>query len=153
VELNRSELPTVRVSDVPSPDAISDIAARSYAREALSAARWLERAVARRHGTLLRVAVAVVRRQGAFLDLGPGHLAPLALTDIAGDLDLHASTISRSIAWRRIETPRGTMPLTAFFSRSVGDGEGAISRDAVLAMVRGLWRPRIRRARSRTRRS
>ncbi|MCA8881788.1 MAG: RNA polymerase factor sigma-54 [Rhodobacteraceae bacterium] len=138
VELNRSELPAVRVSEGLNPDAISDPAARSYAREALSAARWLERTVARRHGTLLKVAVAIVRRQGAFLDHGPGHLEPLALADIAEELDLHASTISRAIAWRRIETPRGTLALKAFFSRPVGDSEDAKSRDAVLAMVRRI---------------
>lgn len=138
VELNRSELPAVRVADGLDPDGIADAAARSYAREALSAARWLERTVARRHGTLLNVAVAIVRRQGAFLDSGPGHLAPLALADIAGELNLHPSTISRAIAWRRIETPRGTLALKAFFSRPVGDGAEAKSRDAVLALVRRI---------------
>lgn len=138
VELNRSELPAVSIAEGLDPEAIADAAARSYARDALSAARWLEKTVARRHGTLLKVAVAIVRRQGAFLDKGPGHLAPLALSDIAEELSLHASTISRAIAWRRVETPRGTMALKAFFSRPVGDSEDAKSRDALLALVRRI---------------
>lgn len=140
VELNRSELPAVTVAGGLDPARIADRAARAYARDALSAARWLERTVARRHSTLLDVAVAIVRRQSGFLDQGPGHLAPLALADLAGELKLHPSTISRAMAWRRIETPRGTLPLKAFLSRAVGqpaDAE-AQSRDAVLALVRRI---------------
>ena len=140
VELNRSDLPAVTVAGGLDPSRIADSAARAYARDALSAARWLERTVARRHSTLLDVAVAIVRRQAGFLDKGPGHLAPLALADLAGELKLHPSTISRAMAWRRIETPRGTLPLKAFLSRAVGQPADAEvqSRDAVLALVRRI---------------
>ncbi|MBK1635846.1 RNA polymerase factor sigma-54 [Rhodovulum adriaticum] len=135
VELNHSTLPAITVRDAPDPG--GDAAARSYGAQALSRARWLRRTVERRQSTLLRAAAALVRRQETFLEKGQGHLAPLTTQDLAEEMNLHPSTISRAVAGRLIETPRGTLPLRAFFSRAFtpGSGDTGPSQDAVIAVV------------------
>ncbi|MBL3585593.1 RNA polymerase factor sigma-54 [Rhodovulum sulfidophilum] len=135
VELNRSALPAVKVTEAPETG--RDTAARTYATRARSRAQWLARAVERRHSTLLAAAVCLVRRQGDYLDRGPRHLHPLGTEDVAEELGLHASTVSRAVQHRMIETPRGTVPLRTFFSRAFtpGSGEDGPSQDALIALV------------------
>lgn len=135
VEVNRSTLPAITVRDVPN--AADNAQARAYAKQALSRARWLSRTVERRQTTLLRTAAVLVRRQEAFLDKGKGHLCPLTAQDLAEEISLHPSTISRAVAGCLIETPRGTLPLRSFFSRAFtpGTGDDGPSQDAVIALV------------------
>lgn len=134
VELNRSTLPSLAVRDVAAG---ANAEAQAYLARALSRARWLHRSVERRQTTLLRAAAVLVRRQAAFLDRGQRELRPLTTMDIAEELGLHPSTVSRAVADRLMETPRGTLPLRAFFSRAVtpGSGEDGPSQDAALALV------------------
>lgn len=138
VELNRAILPSLRVSD--GGDTASDAAARAWLARARSRARWLVRTVERGQTTLLMTAAFLVRHQGAFLDQGPRALRPLTTEEVAGELGLHPSTISRTVAHRMIETPRGTMPLKAFFSRPFvpGTGSDGPSQDALIALVRDI---------------
>lgn len=95
------------------------------------------RAVERRQSTLLRAAACLIRHQAAFLDHGPRALKPLSMEEVALELELHPSTVSRATATRLIETPRGLIPLRTFFSRSVcSDGPSAPqSQDALMALV------------------
>lgn len=137
VELTRAQLPRIRVSEAGDT---GDRQADAWLARARSQARWLERAVERRQATLLRTAVCLVRHQADFLDQGPRALRPLSMEEVALELDLHPSTISRATATRLIETPRGLIPLRAFFSRSVSsDGpEAPQSQDALMALVREI---------------
>ncbi|AZB54694.1 RNA polymerase sigma-54 factor [Cereibacter sphaeroides] len=137
VELTRAQLPRIRVSEAGDT---GDRQADAWLTRARSQARWLERAVERRQATLLRTAVCLVRHQAEFLDQGPRALRPLSMEEVALELDLHPSTISRATATRLIETPRGLIPLRAFFSRSVAsDGpEAPQSQDALMALVRDI---------------
>lgn len=114
VELTRAQLPRIRVSEAGD--------------------------TGDRQATLLRTAVCLVRHQADFLDQGPRALRPLSMEEVALELDLHPSTISRATATRLIETPRGLIPLRAFFSRSVSsDGpEAPQSQDALMALVREI---------------
>ncbi|ARE40145.1 RNA polymerase sigma-54 factor RpoN [Rhodovulum sp. P5] len=135
VELNRSNLPEIRITE--APDTGNDAAARAYINRARSKARWLSRAVEKRQSTLLAAAGCLVRRQVAYLEQGTRHLRPLTTEDLAEELSLHPSTISRTVAHRMIETPRGTVPLRAFFSRAFtpGTGDAGPSQDALIALV------------------
>ncbi|GAA0288024.1 RNA polymerase factor sigma-54 [Rhodovulum strictum] len=135
VELNRSILPTLRVT--AGPGSAGDAAARAWLSSAQSRARWLVRAVERRQATLLLTAAFLVRHQDAFIEAGPAALRPLSTEEAAAELGLHPSTISRAVAHRMIETPRGTLPLKAFFSRAFTPGSGADgpSQDALIALV------------------
>ncbi|WP_096784895.1 RNA polymerase factor sigma-54 [Rhodobacter sp. CZR27] len=134
VELTRAQLPRVSVGVVSET---GQSAADAWLSRAQSQARWLMRAVERRQTTLLRTAACLVRHQQAFLDHGPRALKPLSMDEVALELELHPSTISRATATRLIETPRGLIPLRNFFSRSVAsDGPDAPqSQDALMALV------------------
>lgn len=134
VELTRAQLPRISLGEVtPTGESAAD----AWLARAQSQARWLMRAVERRQTTLLRTAVCLVRHQSAFLDHGPRALKPLSMDEVAQELELHPSTISRATATRLIETPRGLIPLKNFFSRSVSsDGpEAPQSQDALMALV------------------
>ncbi|MGF1659226.1 MAG: RNA polymerase factor sigma-54 [Rubrimonas sp.] len=138
VELNRAVTPTIAVREDRLADGGVDRAARRERRKALAEARALALALDRRGDTLLRAAAVLVARQSAFLDRGVAFLAPLSLEDVAAELGLHASTVSRSLAGRMIQTPTRTLPLRAFFSRGVGGGAAGegVSRDSALEFVR-----------------
>ncbi|WP_462115569.1 RNA polymerase factor sigma-54 [Lysobacter xanthus] len=111
----------------------------SYLRTHLQEARWLLRNVEARGETLLRVARCLVQRQSAFLESGGGALLPLTLREVAAELGLHESTVSRAIARKYARTPRGTLALRAFFASSVGGGTAEeTSSAAVQAMIRQL---------------
>lgn len=137
VELNRSTLPAIQVSDAPDLRDF-DTEDRRFARAAFGEARWLERTVARRHSTLLAAASAIVARQSAYLERGPGFLRPLALSDIAVALDLHPSTISRATANRWMDTPHGIISLKSLFCRTLGDDGDGATRDGAMAVIKRL---------------
>lgn len=136
VELNRAAAPTLSVQEDRLPDGSADPEARKARRKALSEARALALALDRRGDTLLRTAAVLVARQARFLEDGPAHLTPLTREDVAEELGLHASTISRAVSGRMIQTPIRALPLRAFFSRPVGAVGGEIvSRDSALDFV------------------
>jgi RNA polymerase sigma-54 factor len=111
----------------------------TYLRTHLQEARWLLRNVEARGETLLRVARCLVERQAGFLEAGDGALRPLTLREVATELGLHESTISRAIARKYARTPRGTLPLRAFFASGVGNGTAEeTSSAAVQSMIRQL---------------
>lgn len=135
VELNRAASPTIEVHEDRLPDGSTDPEARNARRKALAEARAVVMAVERRGDTLLRTAAVLVARQAAFLEQGPGHLAPLTREDVAEELGVHASTISRAVSGRMIQTPTHALPLKAFFSRPVGADGDAVSRDSAMEFV------------------
>ena len=138
VEVNDAALPAIRVDDSPlklagrtehrAPDYR---AMRDLARQA----RDLHRMVSRRKETLLAVGAAIVARQQAFLRDGRMAMLPLSLSDIAEDTGFHISTISRAVSATLIETPKGSLPLRAFFTRSVEVGQGALVAQGSLAAL------------------
>lgn len=111
----------------------------SWMRGQLQEARWLIKSLESRAETLLKVADAIVRRQSAFLDYGPEAMHPLVLREVAEEVGMHESTISRVTTRKYIHTPRGTFELKYFFSSGVSteDGGGA-SATAIQAMIRKL---------------
>ena len=139
VDLNRSNLPTIHINS----DYAEDIQTRSrneaaaeYAAQAIASARWLKRAVAKRNSTTLKVGSEIIRRQTAFLENGLDYLKPLSLKDIAEEVKMHESTISRVTSGLLINTPRGTFPLKSFFSISIDTDKPGIETSA--AAVRNL---------------
>ncbi|MBS0212498.1 MAG: RNA polymerase factor sigma-54 [Proteobacteria bacterium] len=111
----------------------------SYLRGRLQEARWLIRSLQTRADTVLRVAQAIVRQQAGFLDFGPEAMRPLTLRDIAQELDLHESTISRTTTRKYLLTPRGTFEFKRFFASGIANETGgAASSTAIQAMIRKL---------------
>ncbi|WP_413975799.1 RNA polymerase factor sigma-54 [Stenotrophomonas acidaminiphila] len=111
----------------------------SYLRGQLQEARWLLKGLEARGETLLRVVNSLLHHQAGFLEFGAQALRPLTLREIAAELDLHESTISRTIARKHVRTPRGTLPLRAFFASGIDtDGGGEASSTAIQSMIRRL---------------
>ena len=111
----------------------------SWMRGQLQEARWLIKSLESRAETLLKVSEAIVRRQSAFLDYGPEAMHPLVLREVAEEVGMHESTISRVTTRKYLHTPRGTFELKYFFSSGVSTEDGgSASATAIQAMLRKL---------------
>ena len=111
----------------------------NYLRGQLQEARWLIKSLKTRAETMLKVAQAIVRAQAAFLEFGAEAMRPLVLRDVAEEIGMHESTVSRVTTRKYLHTPRGTFEFKYFFSSGVStvDG-GAASATAIQAMIRKL---------------
>ena len=109
----------------------------NFLRNHLQEARWFIKSLQSRNETLLRVATAIVERQRSFLEYGEEAMKPLVLRDIAEQLSLHESTISRVTTQKYIHTPRGIFEFKFFFSSHVSTANGGeCSATAIRAMIR-----------------
>ena len=111
----------------------------NYLKGQLQEARWLIKSLKTRAETMLKVAGAIVRAQEAFLEFGAEAMRPLVLKDVAEEIGMHESTISRVTTRKFLHTPRGTYEFKYFFSSGVTtvDG-GSASATAIQAMIRKL---------------
>jgi RNA polymerase sigma-54 factor len=113
--------------------------AKGYLRERMRSALWFLRSVEQRQSTIARVASAIVRRQEEFLEKGITHLRPLVLRDIADDIGMHESTVSRVVANKYMATPRGIYPLKFFFHSAISHAlQGDISSVVVKERIKEL---------------
>jgi RNA polymerase sigma-54 factor len=140
VTVNPAVLPKIRVNRV-----YADIFRRSPRdsgsplSQQLQEARWLIRNAEQRFATIQRVAEAIVERQKKFLDYGEVAMRPLALKQIADELGLHESTVSRVTNNKYMSTPRGLFEFKHFFSRQLSTSSGGVcSATAIRALIREL---------------
>jgi RNA polymerase sigma-54 factor len=111
----------------------------SYLRNSLQEARWFLKSLQSRSDTLLRVGKAIVERQRLFLEYGEEGMKPMVLRDIAEELEMHESTISRVTTQKYMHTPRGVFEFKFFFSSHVSTADGGeCSATAIRAMVKKL---------------
>lgn len=112
---------------------------RAPMAQELQEARWLIRNVEQRFTTIQRVAETIVRHQRTFFDYGEVALRPLVLREVAEELDLHESTVSRATGNKYMATPRGIFEFKHFFSRELStDTGGTCSTTAVRALIKEL---------------
>jgi len=105
----------------------------------LQEAKWLIKNVQQRFDTILRVAQSIVDQQRQFFDYGEVAMRPLTLREIAEELELHESTISRVTTQKYMSTPRGVLEFKYFFGSHVAtDTGGAASSTAIRALIRQL---------------
>ena len=140
VELNPEVAPRLRVNDhyvaMLNDGSATD---RGYVKEQLQEARWFMKSLHSRNETLLKVASKIVEHQKSFLDVGEIGMKPLVLADIASDVDLHESTVSRATTRKYMHTPRGTFELKYFFSSRVAGEDGDnVASTAIKAAIRLL---------------
>ena len=89
--------------------------------------------------TLLKVVRCLVRQQSGFLEFGARALRPLTLREVAAEIGMHESTVSRAVARKYVRTPRGTLPLRDFFASGIDTGGGGeASSVAIQQMIRAL---------------
>ncbi|OUS01240.1 RNA polymerase factor sigma-54 [Gammaproteobacteria bacterium 54_18_T64] len=111
----------------------------TFLRNNLQEARWFLRSLESRNDTLLRVSRCIVEMQQDFLEQGPEAMKPLVLADVAEQLELHESTISRVTTQKYLDTPRGIFELKYFFSSHVSTaGGGECSSTAIRAMLKRM---------------
>ena len=133
VVLNEDGMPKLRVSaayrEVLANKDGEGKQTREYVREKLRSAIWLIKSIHQRQRTIVKVMESIIRFQREFFDKGPEHLRPLNLRDVADDIGMHESTVSRVTTAKYAQTPHGVFELKFFFNSSIrtGDGEGIAS--------------------------
>lgn len=111
--------------------------ARQYVEQKVRSALWFIKSIQQRQRTLLRVTESIVKFQLEFLDRGLPHLRPLALKDVARDIGMHESTVSRVTTNKYVQTARGLFELKFFFHSGIISGNGSmISSVSVKQMLR-----------------
>ena len=128
VVLNEEGLPNLRISPFYATDVKSgrhfDAKAEEYVSDKIRSAMWLIKSIHQRQRTIYKVAKSIVKFQRNFLDHGIEHLKPLVLRDIAEDIGMHESTISRVTTNKYIQTPQGLFELKYFFNSGISTNEG-----------------------------
>ncbi|WPP54370.1 RNA polymerase factor sigma-54 [Acinetobacter pittii] len=141
VQLNPDVLPKLRINSFYSSmirraDQSED---NLYLRNQMLEAKNFIKSIDERHKTLLKVASCIVEHQKAFLEIGPEAMKPLVLRDVAEEVELHESTVSRVTTNKFMLTPRGLFELKYFFSSHVGTTAGGeASSTAIRAMIKKL---------------
>ncbi|HWF39124.1 MAG TPA: RNA polymerase factor sigma-54 [Candidatus Acidoferrales bacterium] len=128
VFINDDDLPQLRLSPTYRRLLARDAAdrdVRSYVKERFTAAIQLMKNIEQRKHTIVRVCNSILRRQGEFLDYGPDHLRPMMIKEVAEEVGVHPSTVSRAVANKYVHTPQGVFELRTFFSESVNGPQGS----------------------------
>ncbi len=140
VRLNHELMPRLRINRTYA-DLVRSVSRddASYLRGRLQEARWLIRSLEQRDDTVLKVAQAIVLRQQGFLDRGAEAMKPMVMREIAEDVGVHESTVSRVTTRKYLHTPRGTFEFKHFFSSHVATKDGGeASSTAIQAMIKRL---------------
>jgi RNA polymerase sigma-54 factor len=133
VSLNEDGLPRLRISKhyeklvgqlVGGRKGSESQEAKSFINTRIKSAKWLVRALAERNKTILRVTEVVVAKQSGFLDRGVDGLRPLTLRQVADELGLHESTVSRTTTNKYVQTPQGLFELKYFFNSAMTGHSG-----------------------------
>ena len=130
IQLNEDGLPKLRISAAyrrmlrGGNGAIGEEAA-NYLRDKMRSAVWLIKSLDQRQRTIYKVADSIVRHQKGFLEHGIEQLRPLVLRDVANDIGMHESTVSRVVSNKYIHTPRGLFPMKYFFHSGIDSTAGA----------------------------
>ncbi len=127
VRLTDDWLPSVRISKEYMPvkkDRTQPKPVRDMLKDKFQRAQWLLSAIEQRRNTLRRVTQEIVKHQKAFFDLGPDHIQPLKMEQIAEKVGVHVTTVSRAVDDKWVQTPRGVFPLRRFFGGGTKSAEG-----------------------------
>ena len=126
--LNEENLPKLRINQsyqrLLSKKSGEKEETRTYVRERINSAKWLLKSFVQRQRTIYKVVESIVQRQQDFLDQGVEHLKPMVLSDVAFDISMHESTVSRVVTNKYVHTPRGVFELKYFFSTGIRSASG-----------------------------
>ena len=143
VVLNEDGMPRLRVSsayrDVLQRNNGEAKETKEYVREKLRSAVWMIKSIHQRQRTIVKVMESILRFQRDFFDKGSEYLRPLNLRDVAEDIGMHESTVSRVTTAKYVQTPHGVYELKFFFNSSISTGDGdAIASESVKEKIRAL---------------
>ena len=129
VQVNDEGVPRLRVSNLYKQlikSGENNAEAKEFVQDKLRAALWLIKSIENRQKTIYKVANSIVRTQQEFFKKGPAFLKPMILKDIAGEIGMHESTVSRVTTNKYMHTPIGTFELKYFFNAGIGGKNGGI---------------------------
>jgi len=141
VRLNKDNTPSLRINSHYASliKSVKSSADSSTLKDHLQEAKWFIKSLSSRNDTLLKVANSIVKHQRAFLDYGDEAMKALVLHDIAEEVEMHESTISRVTTKKYMHTPRGIFELKYFFSSHVSTTNGGeCSATAIRALIKKL---------------
>lgn len=145
IVLNEDGMPKLRISPyykniLSSAQKDQNKMTKEYVQEKLRAAIWLIRSIHNRQKTIYKVTEAIVKRQRDFFDKGVQMLKPMILKDVASDIGMHESTISRVTTNKFVHTPVGIFELKYFFNSSINaaDGSDSLASEAVKEKIRKM---------------
>jgi RNA polymerase sigma-54 factor len=151
VRMNDGRMPPLRVSSVYKAMLKTQkrgSPAKEYLRDSLQKAKWLIDSIQQRRNTLLKISHEIVKAQGGFLKHGVSHLKPLMMQDVAADIGMHVSTVSRAIAEKYVDTPQGIYAMRYFFTggyRTGASQDDTVSNKTVMNRIAQLVRDEDRR--------
>jgi len=116
----------------------SDETTSQFLQEKLNSAVWIIKSIEQRKQTLTKVIESIVKFQIDFFEKGEGYLKPLTLKDVADDIKMHESTVSRATNGKYIQTSKGIYELKYFFSQAIKANEGLISSDTVKNTIKEI---------------
>jgi RNA polymerase sigma-54 factor len=125
--LNEDDMPQLRLSPTYRRLLVKDASdrdVRNYVKERFTAAIQLMKNIEQRKHTILRVCQSIIARQDDFFIHGPDALKPMMIKEVAEEVGVHPSTVSRAVASKYAHTPQGVLELRSFFSESVNGPEG-----------------------------
>lgn len=124
--VNDNNLPTLTISNYYKSmvNDLDDKEANKFLTDKLNSSMWLIRSIEQRRKTLYKVTESILKFQRKFFDEGKAHLKPLVLKDVADDIGVHESTVSRATNGKYVQTPRGLFELKYFFASSISESYG-----------------------------
>jgi RNA polymerase sigma-54 factor len=145
VALNEDGLPRLRISNLyknilkgEQSTATGD-GAQSYIQDKLRSAVWLIKSIHQRQRTIYKVTESIVKHQQDFFEKGPGFIKPMILRDIANDIGMHESTVSRVTTNKYVHTPRGIFELKYFFNSGISKTDGdSLASESVKLKIKNL---------------
>jgi len=129
VQINDEGVPRLRISNLYKSlikNQQSNAEAKEFVQDKLRSAMWLIKSIENRQKTIYKVANSIVRTQQEFFKKGPAFLKPMILKDIANEIGMHESTVSRVTTNKFMHTPIGTLELKYFFNAGIGGKNGGI---------------------------
>lgn len=139
VVANDDGLPKLRISDFYRTALANGNGAKEYVQERLRSAQWLIRSIQQRQRTIVRVTESILKFQREFFDKGPAYLRPLILRDVAEDIGMHESTVSRVTTNKYVHTPQGIFELKYFFNSGIARSDGDdLASEAVKLKIKQL---------------
>lgn len=142
ISLNEDGLPRLRVSNLYKnilTGKDSNNLTQDYIKEKLKSAVWLIKSIHQRQRTIYKVTEAIVKFQREFFDKGAGFIRPMILRDIAGEVGIHESTVSRVTTNKYLHTPQGIFELKYFFNSGVSKSNGdSLASESVKLKIRDL---------------
>ncbi len=137
--LNEEGLPSLQLSDIVSCLPTVSGPEKDYFQEKMRSASWLIKSLHQRQRTLYKVMESIIKYQRGFFEEGVTQLKPLILKDIAEDIGMHESTVSRITTSKYVSTPHGIFELKFFFNSAIGMDDGSsVGSESVKALIRQL---------------